>query len=132
MNVITRCLWCWVMNLSVNVNAGINVADASALDSLSGVGPVRRKRLLTVFGSVNAIKRFVALGDEPMAGLARATIPALAGVLTASFFLSNISDRRIWVLLALGPLLASNARAERMSSQPAKSSKKPAIFMYLA
>ena len=29
----------------------------SVLDSLSGVGPVRRKRLLTVFGSVNAIKR---------------------------------------------------------------------------
>jgi excinuclease ABC subunit C len=30
---------------------------ASALDALSGVGPVRRKRLLTAFGSVNAIKR---------------------------------------------------------------------------
>jgi excinuclease ABC subunit C len=29
----------------------------SALDALSGVGPVRRKRLLTVFGSVAAIKR---------------------------------------------------------------------------
>lgn len=29
----------------------------SVLDTLDGVGPVRRKRLLTVFGSVNAIKR---------------------------------------------------------------------------
>ena len=29
----------------------------SVLDTLTGVGPVRRKRLLTVFGSVNAIKR---------------------------------------------------------------------------
>lgn len=29
----------------------------SALDALAGVGPVRRKRLLTVFGSVAAIKR---------------------------------------------------------------------------
>jgi excinuclease ABC subunit C len=29
----------------------------SALDALSGVGPVRRKRLLTAFGSVAAIKR---------------------------------------------------------------------------
>ena len=29
----------------------------SALDALAGVGPVRRKRLLTAFGSVAAIKR---------------------------------------------------------------------------
>jgi O-antigen ligase len=65
--------------------------------------------VLSLAASVSAIRQFVALGDEPMAGLARATIPALAGVLTASFFLSNISDRRIWVLLALGPLLASIA-----------------------
>ena len=29
----------------------------SALDALSGVGPVRRKRLLTAFGSVGAMRR---------------------------------------------------------------------------
>jgi excinuclease ABC subunit C len=29
----------------------------SSLDALAGVGPVRRKRLLTAFGSVGAIKR---------------------------------------------------------------------------
>ena len=30
---------------------------ASQLDALSGVGPVRRKRLLTAFGSIAALKR---------------------------------------------------------------------------
>ena len=48
------------------------------------------------------------------------TLPAiattLAGVLTASIFLSNISDRRIWVLLALGPLLASIAARQRRAA----------------
>jgi excinuclease ABC subunit C len=46
----------------------------SVLDTLEGVGPVRRKRLLTVFGSVNAIKR--ASVDEIAA--VKGMSPALA------------------------------------------------------
>ena len=46
----------------------------SALDALSGVGPVRRKRLLVTFGSVNAIKR--ASVDEIAA--VKGMTPALA------------------------------------------------------
>jgi excinuclease ABC subunit C len=46
----------------------------SVLDTLDGVGPVRRKRLLTVFGSVNAIKR--ASVDEIAA--VKGMSPALA------------------------------------------------------
>jgi excinuclease ABC subunit C len=55
----------------------------SALDSLAGVGPVRRKRLLTAFGSVSAIKR--ASVDEIAAvkgmnpGLASHVKAALSG-----------------------------------------------------
>jgi excinuclease ABC subunit C len=52
----------------------------SALDSLSGVGPVRRKRLLTVFGSVNAIKR--ASVDEIAA--VKGMSPALASHVKAA------------------------------------------------
>jgi excinuclease ABC subunit C len=52
----------------------------SALDTLPGVGPVRRKRLLTVFGSVNAIRR--ASVDEIAA--VKGMTPALAASLKAS------------------------------------------------
>jgi excinuclease ABC subunit C len=52
----------------------------SALDSLAGVGPVRRKRLLTVFGSVNAIKR--ASVDEIAA--VKGMSPALASSVKAA------------------------------------------------
>ena len=38
----------------------------SALDALAGVGPVRRKRLLTAFGSVAAIKRAASTKLPPL------------------------------------------------------------------
>jgi excinuclease ABC subunit C len=52
----------------------------SVLDTLNGVGPVRRKRLLTVFGSVNAIKR--ASVDEIAA--VKGMSPALASHVKAA------------------------------------------------
>jgi O-antigen ligase len=58
-----------------------------------------------------AAKRFDDLGDGAMATLARALFVALTGMLTASFFLSNGTDRRYWILFALGPaMLAATAR----------------------
>jgi excinuclease ABC subunit C len=51
----------------------------SALDVLAGVGPVRRKRLLTTFGSVGAIKR--ASVDEIAA--VKGMTPALASTIKA-------------------------------------------------
>jgi excinuclease ABC subunit C len=47
---------------------------SSALDALAGVGPVRRKRLLTAFGSVGALKK--ASVDEIAA--VKGMTPALA------------------------------------------------------
>jgi excinuclease ABC subunit C len=52
----------------------------SALDALAGVGPVRRKRLLTVFGSVGALKR--ASVDEIAA--VKGMTPALASTVKAA------------------------------------------------
>ena len=49
----------------------------SSLDALAGVGPVRRKRLLTAFGSVGAIKR--ASVDEIAA--VKGMTPALASTI---------------------------------------------------
>lgn len=63
-------------------------------------------------GAGRAAREFDALGDVEMAALSRAVLLALVGVLTASMFLSNILARQTWVLLALGPVLATVARTE--------------------
>lgn len=53
----------------------------SALDALAGVGPVRKKRLLTAFGSVSALRR--ASVDEIAA--VKGMTPALAAAVRAAF-----------------------------------------------
>jgi O-antigen ligase len=52
-----------------------------------------------------AALRFEAAGSPELAALANAALLAIAGALTASIFLSNVDDRRTWVLFALGPAL---------------------------
>jgi O-antigen ligase len=59
-----------------------------------------------------AANRFERLGDLDTATLARAGMLAMIGALTASFFLSNLDDRRTWLLLAFGPTLLAIARSE--------------------
>jgi O-antigen ligase len=56
-----------------------------------------------------AARRFDELDDGAMATLARALFVGLIGMLSASFFLSNGTDRRYWILLALGPAMLSVA-----------------------
>ncbi len=56
-----------------------------------------------------ASKRFEADGDVELATLALAGMLALVGSLAASFFLSNLDDQRLWVLLAFGPALLAIA-----------------------
>lgn len=61
-----------------------------------------------------AARRFDRLGDPSLALLSRAVLVAGVGALAASFFLSNGPDKRLWVILALGPaLLAVAARSSR-------------------
>lgn len=62
-----------------------------------------------------AVKRFDALGDVQMAAIARATVLALVGILAASFFLADLENSQLWIVLALGPVLA--ALAKRQSAQ---------------
>lgn len=72
--------------------------------------------LLLIVRSIASGTRAASLlerrGDLDGATLARAGTLALAGALTASFFLSNLDDRRTWILIALGPALLAIARAE--------------------
>ena len=52
-----------------------------------------------------AARRFDAADDYALAALARAVVLAIGGALAASFFISNATDKRAWVLMALGPAL---------------------------
>jgi O-antigen ligase len=66
-----------------------------------------------------AARRFDALGDRRLSDLSRAVLVACIGMLSASFFLSNGADKRLWTILALGPaLLAMAARAQRQATTP--------------
>jgi hypothetical protein len=60
--------------------------------------------------------------------LARALILSVLAMLTAAFFISGATDRRLWVLLALGPALLAAARAtNRPSSPPAPAPASAAV-----
>ncbi len=63
-----------------------------------------------------AASRFDDAGRRRMAGLARGILVAQISALSASIFLSNGSDTRLWVLLALGPALATVAAGRRPAS----------------
>jgi|SRR5215204_2018116 len=61
-----------------------------------------------------AAKRFDQLGDTRMAVLSRVALLGLAGMLTASFFLPNGTDKRLWFLM--GICLALLASAQRQAA----------------
>jgi O-antigen ligase len=66
-----------------------------------------------------AARGFDAQGDTEMSAMARASILALVGILAASFFLSDLGNSQLWLLLALGPVLAALARRQaRATSLP--------------
>jgi O-antigen ligase len=66
-----------------------------------------------------AARSFDAQGDADMAALSRAAIVGLVGTLTAFFFLSNPENSELWIMLALGPVMAALARRRAGSGPPA-------------
>lgn len=56
-----------------------------------------------------AADRFEAQGQRSLSTLARALIVATLGMLAAAVFLSTATDKRLWLLLALGPALLASA-----------------------
>jgi len=93
------------------------------LQQLAETGIVGLALLLVVCaacaaGAQIAAGRFEAAGDRAMAALARASTVAMIGLLAASFFISNSTDKRLWIVLALGPaLLAAAGPALRAPGQ---------------
>jgi O-antigen ligase len=71
--------------------------------------------LAAVLGCVAATWRAARLlgnpDDRALAGLARGVVLAQFAMLAASFFISNETDLRLWLLLGLGPALLTIARA---------------------
>lgn len=67
-----------------------------------------------------AAQRFEALGRVDYADLTRALMTGTIGMLAALFFISDGDDMRLWVLLALGPVLlgAASRASPRESSDP--------------
>jgi O-antigen ligase len=52
-----------------------------------------------------AARRFDATGRSQLADLSRSYLIASIAMLVSSFFVSNATDSRLWVLLAIGPVL---------------------------
>jgi hypothetical protein len=65
----------------------------------------------SVHSAWSAAVRFERQGDTAMATVARSVIAAVVAMLAAEFFVSGSTDRRLWILLALGPALAACAAA---------------------
>jgi hypothetical protein len=65
---------------------------------------------LSLRSAWQAVRRFEAMEDVAMAALSKAVIVSVLASLTAAMFISSQVDRRLWVLLALGPALLAAAR----------------------
>jgi O-antigen ligase len=103
------------------------VAHNVYLQQLAETGAIGLGLLLAVFAACLAAAhiaqaRFRASGDRAMAALGRATTVAMIGMLAASAFISNSTDKRLWIVLALGPALLAAVgpprpvRAQRAST----------------
>jgi O-antigen ligase len=63
-----------------------------------------------------AARGFERLGDRYAAALGQATAVAIVGSAVASFFISNPTDGRTWILLGLGPALMAMARRREVAA----------------
>jgi O-antigen ligase len=59
----------------------------------------------SLWASFQAIGRFETIGEIGYADLTRAVVLGTIGMLAALFFITDGNDVRLWVLLALGPVL---------------------------
>lgn len=98
-----------------------HVAHNMYLQQLAETGVIGLALLLTVIGGSlratwSGAQLLARLGEERYSALARAVLVAQLSVLTASLFLSNVLDKRLWILLALGPVcMAVAVRARELA-----------------
>jgi len=92
-----------------------DVVHNAYLQLLVEGGVIGLALFLTVIGAClratwMAGRQFRAVGRGRLADLSFSVLVASLGMLSASFFLANATDSRLWVLLALGPALLAMAR----------------------
>lgn len=90
------------------------VVHNTYLQLLAETGAIGLALFLLVVGAClragwAAGRRFERACEPALAALARASVLAAVGVLAAAFFLSGAADKRLWLLLGLGPALLSIA-----------------------
>lgn len=73
----------------------------------------------SLLGGWRACVLFESQRDPEMLALARTALLAMLGMLAASFFLSDDSNRQTWVLIALGPAMAAVAARRRRAEAAA-------------
>ena len=104
-----------------------HVAHNIYLQQLAETGRRRARAAAGVIAAscerrMRAARRFDAAGRAPLATLARAVgWSRMIGFLTASLFISDSTDKRLWIVLALGPALLVVARrraVRRRGSRP--------------
>jgi len=66
--------------------------------------------LVSLWSSLTAARTFDRLGRKDLATIARTCFVALIGAMATSIFLPNATDKRAWVLMALGPAVYCIAR----------------------
>lgn len=77
--------------------------------------------LISLGSGLRAARIFESLGREQMGILSRAATLALVGMLSASFFLPNGTDKRLWILLAIAPAMlgvAERLYREQKDAEP--------------
>jgi putative inorganic carbon (HCO3(-)) transporter len=95
------------------------------LEQLADLGVPGLLTLLAVLGYTfsagwTAAKRFERLGDRQLELLSRCTLLALIGFVSSYFFLSDITSKQLWIVMALCPALLKLAKmAERESLRTA-------------
>ena len=103
-----------------------HVVHNSALQVLADTGVIglilyATFALSCLGAAVRAARVFDADRRTEAAGFARATAVAIVAMISVSLFLSNVTDERTWLLLALGPTLLAIATGQgwrRSTSTP--------------
>jgi O-antigen ligase len=74
--------------------------------------------VVSMAGGMHAIRSFERQRDPQMLALARSALLALLGILAANFFLSDITNRQLWFLVAFCGGLASLAERRQQTHAP--------------
>lgn len=109
------------------------VAHNSYLEVLADSGIVGLVLLFAIIATslscmMKAARICAERGNVSLEALTRAVFLAAAGMLTADFFISDIHNKVLWGLLALGPALLMLARRSAVADRPTSGASRDALW----